>query len=112
MPPDDRTGAEREERLNGILASWLEAAETGQVPDEQEFLGRYPEFAPELTKHLANWKRFAPITDPPRPHPIPSSCGRGDGGAVPRATGLNGPAPSALGASLSTPPDGSTQQSL
>ncbi|SRR6266446_6540946 len=114
MPPDDRTGAEREERLNAILASWLEAAETGQVPDEQEFLGRYPEFAPELTKHLANWKRFAPITDPPRPHPIPSSFGRwdGGGGAVPPDTALNGLAPSALGAGLLTPPDGSTKQSL
>jgi hypothetical protein len=61
VKPQDHNDLEREERLNAILASWLEAAESGQVPDEQEFVARYPEFAQELSQHLATWKRFAPI---------------------------------------------------
>jgi tetratricopeptide (TPR) repeat protein len=57
-------GAEREERLNAILAAWLEAAEAGTAPDPQEFVARYPEFAPELTRHLANWQLFPRLPGP------------------------------------------------
>jgi WD40 repeat protein/serine/threonine protein kinase len=64
MTPENTNGTEREDRLNAILASWLEAAESGQALDEREFIARYPEFAPELSRHIATWKHFAPFRSP------------------------------------------------
>jgi len=78
MTSNDGNGAGREERLNAALASWLEAAERGDAPDAQEFLGRHAEFADELAKHLANWNRFprviAAVKDaaPPAPADTPT----------------------------------------
>jgi serine/threonine protein kinase/tetratricopeptide (TPR) repeat protein len=53
---------DREDRLGQVLAEWLEAAEQGRPPDENEYLRRYPEFSAELAECFADWKRF------PRPH--------------------------------------------
>ena len=49
---------EREEQLGRVLAEWLEEAEQGRPPDEDQYLRRYPEFAAELAQCFAGWKRF------------------------------------------------------
>src|SRR5690349_3758632 len=50
--------ADREGRLGEVLADWLEAAERGAPPEEAEYLRRYPEFAAELARCFADWRRF------------------------------------------------------
>src|SRR5205807_575468 len=55
------------ERLREALAGWLEAAEAGRSPDEGEYLARYPEFASELARCFADWRRF------PRPAGAPAA---------------------------------------
>jgi tetratricopeptide (TPR) repeat protein len=50
--------ADREGRLGEVLADWLEAAERGAPPEEGEYLRRYPEFAAELQRCFADWRRF------------------------------------------------------
>jgi hypothetical protein len=52
----------RERRLDAIVTEYMEAAERGQSPDQNEFLRRYPEFEAELTEFFASHKevdRFA-----------------------------------------------------
>jgi tetratricopeptide (TPR) repeat protein len=64
---------DREERLNDILAEWLEAAETGSTPDEDAFLQRYPEFADALRQHLDDWKRFPRVAATSAATPRPAA---------------------------------------
>jgi tetratricopeptide (TPR) repeat protein len=50
--------ADPQGQLGEVLADWLEAAERGTSPDEDDYLRRYPEFATELAECFADWKRF------------------------------------------------------
>jgi serine/threonine protein kinase/Flp pilus assembly protein TadD len=52
------SAADREGRLGEALAEWLEAAERGAPPAEEEYLRRYPELARELAECFADWRRF------------------------------------------------------
>jgi hypothetical protein len=58
MNPNATQNRDREEQLGAVLAEWLEAAEQGQPPDENDYLRRYPEFGSELAQCFADWKRF------------------------------------------------------
>jgi WD40 repeat protein len=57
---------EREQRLNAILAAYLEAAEAGRPPDRQQWLEQHPEFTAELRAFLADRDRFARLAEPVR----------------------------------------------
>jgi serine/threonine-protein kinase len=52
----------REERLYGILLSYLESAEAGREPDRGELLGRHPEFARDLHEFLEAQDRVEAVT--------------------------------------------------
>jgi WD40 repeat protein/tRNA A-37 threonylcarbamoyl transferase component Bud32 len=49
---------EREQRANEVIAAYLAAVETGQSPDPQEWLHRYPDLADELASFLAAKESF------------------------------------------------------
>ena len=59
-PPD------REQRLNALLAAYLEAAQAGRPPDREQWLEQHPEFAAELRAFLADQDRFARLAEPIR----------------------------------------------
>jgi WD40 repeat protein len=77
----------REERINAILAAYLEAVEAGQAPDRDEFLARYPDLADELRAFLDDRDRFARAAGRlPAPALSPADTApAGDGGAVLRS---------------------------
>src|SRR5271165_2025763 len=56
----------REQRLQSILVSLLEARERGQAPDPNELLTRHPEFAEELTEFFANRAQLDRLAAPLR----------------------------------------------
>jgi hypothetical protein len=66
----------REERVNAILAAYLDAAAAGQAPDRTELLARHPDLAAELAAFFAEDARVRHLADtatlPPRPIPPPA----------------------------------------
>jgi serine/threonine protein kinase len=50
---------ERDQRLHEIIASYLEAEESGRPPDRGEFLARHPEWQAELKLFLSNRDKLA-----------------------------------------------------
>ena len=49
----------RDQRVNEIIAEYLEAVEKGRPPDRDEILARHAEFAGELSAFFANQDQFA-----------------------------------------------------
>ena len=77
--PDDPSS--REERLNQILADYLQTVETGEPPDEAAFLQQHAEFADELREFLADKRRMDELARPqvqavPPPANDPIQIGR------------------------------------
>src|SRR5262245_53125196 len=58
--------AGRGDRLNEILAAYLEAVEAGQAPDKRVWQERHPEFAAELEAFCADFARIDPLAAPLR----------------------------------------------
>ena len=50
---------EREERLQEIIAGYLEAEESGNSPERGEFLARHSEWQAELELFLSNREKLA-----------------------------------------------------
>jgi WD40 repeat protein len=67
---DSSAHDEREQRLNAVLADYIDARRRGDAPGRDELLARHPEFAAELASFLddqAALDRIAPPAAPPDP---------------------------------------------
>src|SRR5262249_26980987 len=58
---------DRERRLYEILAAYFDAVESGQSPDRQEWLARYPDLAEKTTTFLDDQDRLLKPPEPLRP---------------------------------------------
>jgi serine/threonine-protein kinase len=56
--------AERDQRLSEVLVACLEAIDQGRRLDPQEWLARYPEFAPELARLIEGQELLGRLTGP------------------------------------------------
>jgi serine/threonine-protein kinase len=59
----------REERVNAILAVYLDAAAAGAVPDRAELLARHPDLATELAAFFAEDAQVRRLAEPPSAAP-------------------------------------------
>ena len=64
--PSQGHDSDREERLNGVIAAYLEAVESGSTPDRSELLAREPDLAVELAAFFANQDHLARLAGPLR----------------------------------------------
>jgi len=59
---------DREVLLDEAVTAWLQAAESGQQPSEQEWIRRYPDLADELRAFFASEKSIGRAAAPLRQH--------------------------------------------
>jgi formylglycine-generating enzyme len=68
MSQDSTGSSDRETQVNEIIAAYLEAIDAGQKPDRQEWLRRYPEFAPDLEAFLKEYGWMDRLGEPTPPN--------------------------------------------
>src|SRR5438270_12412422 len=71
MADEHSEAAEREHRVNRVIAAYLEAERLGQAPDPHDLLAQYPDLAPELKSFCADHQRLKQLAQPPQPAPSP-----------------------------------------
>src|SRR2546422_4401523 len=83
MSDEPQESADQDQRVNQIIAAFLEAERTGQVPDRADLLRRHPDLATELQSFFADKDRFHKMTEPIVPVKREAqSAERGEAGAL------------------------------
>ena len=82
-------GDDREQRLNEVIAGYLEDLEAGRRPDRPGLMARHPDLAAELASFFANREHLEQLTAPLRDHRRGRRRARGLAlpGGCPAATG-------------------------
>jgi WD40 repeat protein/tRNA A-37 threonylcarbamoyl transferase component Bud32 len=71
MVQESSGSTDHERQINEIISAYLVAVDAGQMPDRQEWLRRYPEFAAELEAFLADYEHVDRMAQPLRPATTP-----------------------------------------
>src|SRR5690348_207869 len=64
MPSEPTLSAERQARLNDVLAEYLQEVEAGREPDRAGLAARHPDLADELREFFANHDQLASLAGP------------------------------------------------
>ena len=92
MSHEPNAPTERDQRLNEVLAAYLEAVEAGQHPDQPEWLARYPDLATDLADFFANQERLDQLAAPLRAAaPVEAPLTREDPTLPPSQSAVDGP---------------------
>jgi hypothetical protein len=75
MSDEHDPSASRDQRVDAVIAAYLEAVDAGRAPDRQELLGRHPELAGELEAFFADHDRVDQLAQPLRLPSPPASRG-------------------------------------
>jgi hypothetical protein len=67
MSGETNESSVREQRVDGAIAAYLEAADAGEAPDPKEFIAAHSDIAPELESFFANRDDFERMAEPLRP---------------------------------------------
>ncbi len=94
MDNDVLSPAEREERVNEVIAAYLAAVEAGQRPDPADWLRRHPDLGPDLASFFTDRQQFERFAGSLRPAcPRPSAARTIDRNADATWRDLPGPPP-------------------
>ncbi|MFI5454722.1 MAG: protein kinase [Isosphaerales bacterium] len=66
MADETGQGQSQEQRVNEVMAAYVQAAEAGQAPDRKELVTRHPDLAAELESFLADYDRVNRLAEPLR----------------------------------------------
>jgi serine/threonine-protein kinase len=84
MSTSPSLSAQKQQRLDAVLAEYLEALEAGRLPDRAALAARHPDLAGELNEFFANHDRMARVAGPATavpdqaPGPAATPLGFGD----------------------------------
>jgi tRNA A-37 threonylcarbamoyl transferase component Bud32 len=67
MTVDGTQPSRSDDRLDEVIASYLEAVQRGESPDRDEWLARHPDLVGELAAFLADHDRMQKVVGPPQP---------------------------------------------
>jgi hypothetical protein len=62
----DQQAEHGSQRVDAIIAAYIEAVEAGQVPDRQELLARHPDLAAELAAFFVDHDKVQQVAEPLR----------------------------------------------
>lgn len=86
MAHDPQESADRDQRINQIIAAFLDAERSGQAPNREALLQQHPDLAKELQSFFADKDHFEKMAEPMAPAP-----GLAGGSSAPQGQSADAP---------------------